>query len=106
MFALDGKAKIASDVAQVMEGASKVVMLTAMPLRNRLDELYGLVSVFNPDFFGSLDAFRARYVDGSDEYGNEVFWVLFLGMYLVCGCFRGLGVSPKRRFDLCGGFVV
>lgn len=35
----------------------------------------------------------------------EVFRVLFLGIYLVGDCFRGLVVSPKRFFDLGGGFV-
>lgn len=66
-----GKAKVAASVAQVMAGATKSILLTATPLQNRLEELYGLVSVFDPDFFGSFESFRARYVDGADEYGND-----------------------------------
>ncbi|WP_371164506.1 SNF2-related protein [Buchananella felis] len=55
--------KIASAVQEVCQRASKTLMLTATPLQNRLEELYGLVSVFDPDFFGSKEAFRAQYVD-------------------------------------------
>ncbi|PLW00827.1 DNA helicase [Corynebacterium ulcerans] len=66
-----GKTKTASAVTQIMADATKTILLTATPLQNRLEELYGLVSVFDPDFFGSLDSFRARYVEGSDEYGND-----------------------------------
>lgn len=59
-----GKAKIAEAVTHIVQGASKAVLLTATPLQNRLEELYGLVSVFEPDYFYSLDAFRERYVKG------------------------------------------
>lgn len=59
-----GKAKIAEAVSHIVQGASKAVLLTATPLQNRLEELYGLVSVFEPGYFYSLDAFRERYVKG------------------------------------------
>jgi ERCC4-related helicase len=58
------KAKIAEAVSHIVQGASKAVLLTATPLQNRLEELYGLVSVFEPGYFYSLDAFRERYVKG------------------------------------------
>lgn len=58
----NGKAKVSEAIAHVVAGASKTVFLTATPLQNRLEELYGLVSVFDPDYFHSLDAFRERYI--------------------------------------------
>lgn len=40
----------------------KKVLLTATPLQNRLEELYGLVSFIDPDLFGDIKAFRKKYV--------------------------------------------
>ena len=61
-----GRAKAASAVAHIVLNAHKTVLLTATPLQNRLEELYGLVSVFDPSYFTSLDAFRERYVKGGE----------------------------------------
>lgn len=66
-----GNAKIAEAVATVMSSASKSILLTATPLQNRLEELYGLVSVFDPEFFHSIEGFKERYVDRPDDYGND-----------------------------------
>lgn len=66
-----GQAKIAANVARICRTATKTVMLTATPLQNRLEELYGLVSVFSPDYFHSLDAFRERYLDHPEGVGND-----------------------------------
>lgn len=55
-----GRSKIAEAVAEIFRNASKVVLLTATPLQNKLEELYGLVSTFDPKFsirsklFGSV----------------------------------------------------
>ncbi|WP_350258503.1 SNF2-related protein [Scrofimicrobium sp. R131] len=57
-----GKTKAAEAVAHIVGGAHKTVLLTATPLQNKLEELYGLVSIFDPDYFYSLDTFRERYV--------------------------------------------
>jgi superfamily II DNA or RNA helicase len=57
-----GKGKTAEALSHIFEGSRKCVLLTATPLQNKLEELYGLVSVFDPDYFYSLDAFRERYV--------------------------------------------
>jgi len=57
-----GKTKVAESVAHVLASSSKTVLLTATPLQNKLEELYGLVSVFDPGYFYSLGAFRERYV--------------------------------------------
>lgn len=66
-----GNAKIADAVATIMSSATKSLLLTATPLQNRLEELYGLVSVFEPDFFHSIEGFKERYVDRPDDYGND-----------------------------------
>ncbi|MCK7677283.1 SNF2-related protein [Corynebacterium sp. CCM 9186] len=66
-----GQAKIAGNVARICQAARKTVMLTATPLQNRLEELYGLVSVFAPDYFHSLDAFKERYLNHPEGVGND-----------------------------------
>ena len=64
-----GKGKTAEAMSHIFAGAHKCVLLTATPLQNKLEELYGLVSVFDPDYFYSLDAFRERYIKGG-SLGN------------------------------------
>ncbi len=64
-----GKGKTAEAMSHIFAGAHKCVLLTATPLQNKLEELYGLVSVFDPDYFYSLDAFRERYIK-SGVLGN------------------------------------
>ena len=66
-----GDAKIAQAVSDVMDSAGKSLLLTATPLENRLEELFGLVSVFDPEFFHSIEGFKERYVDHPDDYGND-----------------------------------
>lgn len=68
----NGKTKIANAVAHLVAGSSKTMLLTATPLQNRLEELYGLVSVFSPDYFYSLDAFRERYIKNRDHSGDDL----------------------------------
>lgn len=41
----------------------KKVLLTATPLQNRLDELYGLVSIIDENLFGDIKTFRKQYVN-------------------------------------------
>lgn len=62
-----GKGKVAESVAQIMKWSNKVLLLTATPLQNKLEELYGLVSVFDPKYFYSIDAFKERYVKNPDD---------------------------------------
>jgi superfamily II DNA/RNA helicase len=57
-----GKGKTAEAMSHIFAGAHKCVLLTATPLQNKLEELYGLVSVFDPEYFYSLAAFRERYI--------------------------------------------
>ncbi|MDD2800234.1 MAG: SNF2-related protein [Methylococcales bacterium] len=50
--------------AKKLEGALKSrpkVMLSATPLQNNLQELYGLTSIIDPHFFGDLESFKACY---------------------------------------------
>jgi len=66
-----GKGKAAQAIAHIVRSAHKTVLLTATPLQNKLEELYGLVSVFDPDYFYSLDAFRERYVKNRGLTGDD-----------------------------------
>lgn len=66
-----GKTKAADAMAHIVKGAHKTVLLTATPLQNKLEELYGLVSIFDPSYFHSLDAFRERYVKNRDLTGDD-----------------------------------
>lgn len=42
----------------------KKILLTATPLQNRLDELYGLVSIIDQSVFGDIKTFRKQYANG------------------------------------------
>jgi hypothetical protein len=66
-----GKTKSPAAIARIIQNALKTVLLTATPLQNKLEELYGLVSVFDPGYFHSLDAFRERYVKNRDLTGDD-----------------------------------
>lgn len=46
----------------------KKVLLTATPLQNRLEELYGLISFIDPSIFGNIKNFKRNYVL---ESGNK-----------------------------------
>lgn len=65
------QSKVASSVGDVMDGAKKILLLTATPLQNRLEEIYGLVSLFDPEYFRSLDVFRERYVKSNGAQFNS-----------------------------------
>jgi superfamily II DNA/RNA helicase len=59
IYKTDG-AKTAKKLETALRGRSKV-MLSATPLQNNLQELYGLTSIIDPHFFGDLESFKARY---------------------------------------------
>lgn len=67
-----GKTKAAAALARIIGHSSKTVFLTATPLQNKLEELYGLVSVFHPGYFHSLEAFRERYIKGRAFSGDDL----------------------------------
>ncbi|MBS3956200.1 MAG: DEAD/DEAH box helicase family protein [Clostridiales bacterium] len=66
-----GRNKAPEAISHIVREAHKTLLLTATPLQNRLEELYGLVSVFDPDYFYSLDAFRERYVKAKGIGDND-----------------------------------
>jgi len=66
-----GRNKGPDAVSRIVRGARKTLLLTATPLQNRLEELYGLVSVFDPSYFYSLDAFRERYIKSRTSLTND-----------------------------------
>jgi superfamily II DNA/RNA helicase len=45
----------------------KKILLTATPLQNRLDELYGLVSIIDQTVFGDIKTFRKQYINGDGD---------------------------------------
>jgi adenine-specific DNA-methyltransferase len=58
--------KIASAVAEGIGNSPKILM-TATPLQNSLMELYGLVSVIDPQVFGDLFSFREQFLKNGNE---------------------------------------
>ncbi len=48
----------------------KKVLLTATPLQNRLDELFGLAGFIDQTIFGDLKTFRKRYVHGEGDLSD------------------------------------
>jgi ERCC4-related helicase len=67
-----GKTKAASSLARLVANSHKTVFLTATPLQNKLEELYGIVSVFYPGYFYSLESFRERYVKNRAFAGDDL----------------------------------
>ena len=59
IYKADG-AKTAKKLDSALKGSPKI-MLSATPLQNNLQELYGLTSIIDPHFFGDLESFKARY---------------------------------------------
>ncbi len=66
-----GRNKGPEAISRIVRGAGKTLLLTATPLQNRLEELYGLVSIFDPSYFYSLDAFRERYIKSRTSVTND-----------------------------------
>jgi len=66
-----GRNKVPEAISHIVRGALKTLLLTATPLQNRLEELFGLVSVFDPDYFYSLEAFRERYIKARGGGDND-----------------------------------
>lgn len=61
--------KIAKRLQEALEGRKKI-LLSATPLQNSLLELYGLVSIIDPYFFGSVKSFKAQYVGAKTTANN------------------------------------
>jgi adenine-specific DNA-methyltransferase len=57
--------KTAKGIAEAI-APTKKLMLTATPLQNTLLELYGLVSILDPDLFGDQASFQAQFMVGGN----------------------------------------
>ncbi|QED36707.1 DEAD/DEAH box helicase [Antarcticibacterium arcticum] len=53
--------KIAAEIQQAISPYKKV-LLTATPLQNKIEELYGLVSFIDPNTFGDLKSFKKQFI--------------------------------------------
>lgn len=53
--------KIAKEIQNAIADYKKV-LLTATPLQNRLEELYGLISFIDQEIFGNIKSFRNQYI--------------------------------------------
>ena len=61
-----GTNKTATAIAEALEQRHKL-LLTATPLQNSLMELYGLVSIIDPQVFGDARSFRLQYLQTNNE---------------------------------------
>lgn len=52
---------------------SHKLLLTATPLQNNIEELYGLVSIIDDHYFGDLKSFKAQYC-----YSNKTMILLLV----------------------------
>lgn len=57
---------IASRIKNAVKDHKKV-LLTATPLQNRLEELFGLVSIIDDGVFGDIKTFRKQYINGEAD---------------------------------------
>jgi len=63
-------AKIAKRLQEALEGRKKI-LLSATPLQNSLLELYGLISIIDSHFFGSVESFKKQYVGANITANNS-----------------------------------
>ena len=55
------KSNVMANIIRATFRDYKKVLLTATPLQNNLTELYGLISIIDPEYFSSLDTFAEQY---------------------------------------------
>lgn len=98
--------KTAQGIVDALGSAPKI-LLTATPLQNSLLELYGLVSILDPNLFGSQEAFQAQFMSGDDLDQRDAT----LRERLLHVCKRTLRrqvleyVPFTNRFTITGDFV-
>jgi len=69
------KTKLHDTVKLLASKAVKVLALTATPLTDHLEELYGIFAVVKPGLFSSLREFKARYfIRKLEKVGKKRFW--------------------------------
>lgn len=67
----NNKTGIASAISDIAKGVYKALLLTATPLQNKLEELFGLVSIVDKNYFHSLDVFRHRYIKSDHPFALD-----------------------------------
>lgn len=65
------KKGVASAISNIAKGVPKSLLLTATPLQNNLQELYGLVEVVDPNYFHSLEVFKERYIKSEHPFALD-----------------------------------
>ena len=55
------KSNVMSNVLRATFAKDKKILLTATPLQNNLKELYGLISMIDPEYFSGVDTFAEQY---------------------------------------------
>lgn len=55
------KSNVMANILKATFRDYKKVLLTATPLQNNLKELYGLISIIDPEYFSSIDTFAEQY---------------------------------------------
>ena len=55
------KSNVIANILRATFQKYKKVLLTATPLQNNLKELYGLISIIDPQFFSGIDTFAEQY---------------------------------------------
>lgn len=55
------KSNVMANILRAAFRNQKKILLTATPLQNSLKELYGLISIIDPEFFSGLDTFAEQY---------------------------------------------
>lgn len=107
IYKKDGS-KMAKALADCV-GERQKILLSATPLQNSLMELFGLVSVIDPHFFGSDSAFKQQYVNTKAD--NDA--LLQLKHRLKNICWRTLrrqvqqegGINFTKRLSLTQDFT-
>ena len=66
-----GTNKTAAAITEALANRHKL-LLTATPLQNSLLELYGLVSVIDPQIFGDARSFRLQYMQANNEDARNI----------------------------------
>lgn len=75
--------KIAKSIKNGLENSPKI-LLTATPLQNSLQELYGLVSIIDDYTFGDINSFRSQYSRVGSNADQSVFSELKERLKPVC----------------------
>lgn len=75
--------KIAKSIKNGLEHSPKI-LLTATPLQNSLQELYGLVSIIDDYTFGDINSFRSQYSRVGSNADQSVFSELKERLKPVC----------------------